>query len=83
MREVDNKCDLREFSGLKHEEAEDVDGRIALTNFQKHGIWRAKKILERYGGVIIADGVGLGKTFTAGGLMDEYQDKRQRILLMN
>ena len=64
------------------EEAEDVDGRIALTNFQKHGIWRAKKILERYGGVIIADGVGLGKTFTAGGLMDEYQDKRQRILLI-
>ena len=64
------------------EEKEDPDGRISVTNFQKHGIWRAKKILSKYGGVVIADGVGLGKTFTAGGLMDEYQDRRQRILLI-
>ena len=57
-------------------------GYIPVTEFQKHGVWRAKRILEKYGGVLIADGVGLGKTYTAGDIMREYRDRRQRVLLV-
>ena len=33
-----------------------------LTAFQRDGLTRAKRILDRYGGVLYADGVGMGKT---------------------
>lgn len=33
-----------------------------LTDFQQDGYRRAKAIMERYGGVLYADGVGMGKT---------------------
>ena len=55
---------------------------LTLTRFQQHGVWRARRILEKLGGVVVADGVGLGKTFLAGGLMESYRDRRQRILLI-
>ena len=58
-----------------HQEEEDT-GLLTLTRFQKHGVWRAKHVLDELGGVIIADGVGLGKTFVAGGIMEEYRDRR-------
>ena len=34
----------------------------SLTSFQRDGVSRAKRILDRYGGVLYADGVGMGKT---------------------
>jgi len=64
------------------EEEEKETGRIPITTFQKHGVWRARKILEKYGGVLIADGVGLGKTFTAGEIIGAYRARRQRVLLV-
>ena len=36
--------------------------RHTLTGFQHDGFVRAKRILDRYGGVVYADGVGMGKT---------------------
>ena len=33
-----------------------------LTDFQRDGYRRAKAVMERYGGVLYADGVGMGKT---------------------
>ena len=33
-----------------------------LTSFQRSGFIRAKRILDEYGGVLYADGVGMGKT---------------------
>src|SRR5207247_8719544 len=57
-------------------------GRIPSTTFQKHGVWRARKILARYGGVMVADGVGLGKTYTAGEIIRDYRERRQRVLLV-
>lgn len=65
---------------LAEEEAE--IGHIPVTTFQKHGVWRARRILEKYGGVLIADGVGLGKSFTAGEIMRDYRERRQRVLLV-
>lgn len=57
-------------------------GNIPLTAFQNHGVWRAQKILDKYHGVIIADEVGLGKTFTAGEIINRYRSRRQRVLLI-
>lgn len=57
-------------------------GAIPVTSFQQHGVWRALSILKRYGGVLIADGVGLGKTFTAGEIIRLYRERRQRVLLV-
>ena len=64
------------------EEEEKESGAIPVTTFQKHGVWRARKILNRYGGVMVADGVGLGKTFTAGEIIRDYRERRQRVLLV-
>jgi hypothetical protein len=57
-------------------------GESPLTTFQEHGVWRARRILQKYGGVLVADGVGLGKTFLAGALIADYRMRRQRVLLL-
>jgi hypothetical protein len=56
---------------------------IRLTTFQNDGIFRAKRIADKHNGVIIADGVGLGKTYIGGELIRQaVQDRRQRALLI-
>ncbi|MBF6604218.1 MAG: DEAD/DEAH box helicase family protein [Chloroflexi bacterium] len=70
--------------------AEEVDelprtpgATLQLTEFQRLGVTRALRILDRWGGVLIADGVGLGKTFTAGGLIEFHlQAKGWRVLVV-
>lgn len=47
-------------------------GGIRLAEFQALGVRRALRILDRWNGVLIADGVGLGKTFVAGGLIEHH-----------
>ena len=73
---------LWELYGDELEEEEEEEGHLTLTTFQKHGVWRARRILNELGGVVVADGVGLGKTFVAAGLMEDYRNRRQRILLI-
>jgi hypothetical protein len=70
------------YHGEVEEEA--VPGsRIKLTTFQNDGIFRAKRILDQYNGVLIADAVGLGKTFIGGELIREVvETRRQRALLI-
>ena len=53
------------------------DKGLPLTSFQKHGVVRLYFIRDT-GGVIVADEVGLGKTFVAGEILAHYQDRRQR-----
>ncbi|MBC7328761.1 hypothetical protein H5T88_00205 [bacterium] len=56
---------------------------IALTDFQHQGYLAAKEILENYGGVMIADSVGLGKTYLALRLLDDYAyHERQTALII-
>ena len=43
---------------------------------------RALRLIDENGGVIVADEVGLGKTFIAGGILKSYQASRQRALLI-
>ena len=56
---------------LHAEEIAPVPGPTALrlASFQRLGVLRAERILSKYGGVLIADGVGLGKTYLAGDLL--------------
>lgn len=63
------------------QESQDV-GDIPLTAFQLHGVWRARRILQEFGGVIVADEVGLGKTFIGGAILEACAKNRQRALLV-
>ncbi len=55
---------------LMEEAADDRDvDRIHLTSFPRDGVWRAKRIIDDHHGVLIAGGVGLGKTFLGGALL--------------
>lgn len=68
---------------VEEEAASRLVSRLRLTNFQTDGVWRAKRILARRNGVIVADEVGLGKTFIAGELIYEASvTRRQKVLVI-
>mgnify|MGYP003388082148 CR=1 FL=1 len=74
---------LWELYGKELDDEIDVDPRnLPLTSFQKHGVMRALRLLDENGGVIVADEVGLGKTFIAGEVLARYSERRQRALLI-
>ncbi|HET6498387.1 MAG TPA: helicase-related protein, partial [Coriobacteriia bacterium] len=59
------------------------DFQIGLTQFQQDGVWRARRILEALSGVIVADEVGLGKTYIAAEIIHEAIVKnRQKVLVV-
>ena len=65
------------------EEARGLRTGMRLTQFQEDGVWRAQRILEEHHGVVVADGVGLGKTFIAGAIIKQYSEQlRQRVLVV-
>ena len=45
---------------------------LDLAEFQKLGVQRALRILDKWQGVLLADGVGLGKTYMAGELIEHH-----------
>lgn len=53
-----------------------------LYKFQKDGVLGAIEKLERFGGCIIADSVGLGKTFEALAVIKYYELRNDRILVL-
>ena len=68
---------------LLAEAADEGAPQIHLTSFQTDGLWRARRILAERHGVLIADEVGLGKTYLAGELIREAAlDRRQRVLVV-
>ena len=76
---------LRVLWQIYGDEVEDdakADQNLPLTNFQKHGVARALRLIRETGGAIIADEVGLGKTFIAGEILKRYTDRRQQALLI-
>lgn len=68
----------------RHElDRDDPPPGLPLTQFQRDGLYRAIEYLHRNNGVLIADGVGLGKTWLAGELIRQArEDRRQRVLLI-
>lgn len=74
---------LYELYGDTFEEDTSFDNELGLTEFQADGVHRAKRILAKRGGVIVADEVGLGKTFVAGELIREAAiENRQKVLVV-
>ncbi len=73
---------LWQLYGEELEQEREEAGEIPLTAFQLHGVWRAQRILRDFGGVIVADEVGLGKTFIGGAILEACARNRQRALLL-
>lgn len=74
---------LYELYGDTYKEDTEFDNELGLTEFQADGVHRAKRILAKRGGVIVADEVGLGKTFVAGELIREAAiENRQKVLVV-
>ncbi len=56
---------------------------IELTEFQGDAVQKARRILARYDGVMIADSVGLGKTWIGKKLLEDYAyHRRQKALVI-
>ena len=73
---------LWERYGSSLDEVSDTNS-LNLTQFQRDGVDQARQMLDELNGVIIADEVGLGKTFIAGELLREAtEDNRQRALVI-
>jgi SNF2 family DNA or RNA helicase len=53
-----------------------------LLKFQRDGVVGAMDKLERHGGCIIADSVGLGKTFEALAIIKYYELRNDRVLVL-
>ncbi|MBZ4683274.1 MAG: hypothetical protein PWP46_1829 [Fusobacteriaceae bacterium] len=53
-----------------------------LYDFQKDAVIEIINKLERHNGCILADSVGLGKTFTALGVIKYYQERNKSILVL-
>ncbi|MEA1904448.1 MAG: helicase-related protein, partial [Candidatus Hadarchaeota archaeon] len=61
---------------------EEKPSPIALTNFERDGYHTAREIVDHYGGVIVADSVGLGKTWLAMRLLDDYAYRQHETALV-
>jgi superfamily II DNA or RNA helicase len=53
-----------------------------LSRYQRDGYHRALQIAEEWGGALICDGVGLGKTFIGLMLIERYLHEGKRVLLL-
>jgi hypothetical protein len=74
---------LLERYGDELEQERPASGPISLTRFQYDGLDRAFRILEAYNGVLIADSVGLGKSFVGGEIIRRViEQERRRALLI-
>lgn len=74
---------LYERYGDELEEEVEDDGAINLANFQQDGVRRAERFLDEHNGAIVADEVGLGKTYIAGKILERtVNENRQRALVV-
>ena len=56
---------------------------VELTEFQEDAVKKARRILARYDGVLVADSVGLGKTWIGKKLLEDYAyHQRQKALVI-
>ena len=73
-------------TSLEHEKEmtllQDSEIYRTLFNYQKSGVVSLIKMLRRWNGAILADAVGLGKTFSALAVMKYYQNNGYTVLLL-
>jgi len=68
---------------LEAEPEQMVRSAVELAEFQEDAVKKARKILSRYDGVMIADSVGLGKTWIGKKLLEHYAyHMRQKALVI-
>lgn len=68
---------------LDEDENPNVNTGLNLTRFQADGVARMQRLLDEHGGVLVADEVGLGKTFLAGEVIFHTANvNRQRVLIV-
>lgn len=73
---------LLELYGAELSE-EVAESAFSLAGFQVDGVARMKRILADLGGVLVADEVGLGKSFLAGSVVKEAtEERKQRVLII-
>lgn len=77
IEEIDEESIIRSKTGFK-----DTLVWNKLYKFQKDGVLGAIDKLERYNGGIIADSVGLGKTFEALAVIKYYELRNDRVLVL-
>lgn len=66
-----------------NEEAQPKATAFNLTRFQADGVARMERLLDELGGVLVADEVGLGKTFLAAEVIHKATEQnRQRVLII-
>lgn len=68
---------------LDADEDPNIRTGLDLTRFQVDGVARMERLLDEHGGVLVADEVGLGKTFLAGEIIYRTANvNRQRVLIV-
>ncbi|MEV0947546.1 SNF2-related protein [Rhodococcus sp. NPDC049939] len=68
---------------LDADENPNVRTGLNLTRFQADGVARMERLLDEHGGVLVADEVGLGKTFLAGEVIYRTANlNRQQVLIV-
>ena len=68
---------------LDNDEDPNLRTGLNLTRFQADGVARMERLLNEHGGVLVADEVGLGKTFLAGEVIYRTANlNRQRVLIV-
>lgn len=77
LGELDEEKIIRTKTGFK-----DTLVWNKLYNFQRDGVLGAIDKLEKYNGCIIADSVGLGKTFEALAVIKYYELRNDRVLVL-
>ncbi|WP_431107195.1 helicase-related protein [Winogradskyella poriferorum] len=84
IREIFHYSTVSERADEKLQKVGFKDSKIwsLLYNFQKDAVIGAIEKIETYGGCIIADSVGLGKTFEGLAVMKYYQLRNDRILVL-
>jgi len=75
--ELDEERIVKSATGIK-----DTTVWKKLFKFQRDGVMGAIEKLERFGGCIIADSVGLGKTFEALAIIKYYELRNDRVLVL-
>jgi hypothetical protein len=84
IREIFHYSTINERAEEKLEKVGFKNSKVwnLLYNFQKDAVIGAIEKIETYGGCIIADSVGLGKTFEGLAVMKYYQLRNDRILVL-
>ena len=74
---------LQELYGDDVFAEETPSGRLGLTNFQRDGVTRMKRLVKENGGVLVADEVGLGKSYLAAEMiLQATEENRQRAVVI-